>query len=439
MQDADIPVKYTYKWATAASGTFIRTVPPTTGDPDAASQQYGFPSATFTPTASGGVAPDGRDFNGIFNQITAWQQWGQAGGPITYDATFQTTIGGYPKSAIIQSATVAGKFWMSTTENNITDPDASGAGWTAWTFGSGLTSAITLINTTGALQGGGAGPTVNLSILQASPSQLGVVKVDNNSIIIAGDGTISATTGGTGSVVSVGLALPNIFNITVSPITTAGTLTAVLANQAANLFFAGPTGGSSAPTFRSITSSDLPAATNSQRGAVQTDGTTTYMSGSVISANNLSGGTTGLTFTPAGTTTTLGGILTVPNGGTGVSTSTGSGNVVLNDTPTFVNKINVPAGSFGAPSIDFGGFGLYRIAANTLGFAITGVTPLFTLSPNGMDFNGPANFSAGLRLQSTPPATSSSTGVTGDIATDANFIYVCVATNTWKRSALSSW
>ena len=37
------------------------------------------------------------------------------------------------------------------------------------------------------------------------------------------------------------------------------------------------------------------------------------------------------------------------------------------------------------------------------------------------------------------PATSSSTGVPGQIAYDNNYVYVCVATNTWKRSPLTSW
>jgi hypothetical protein len=37
------------------------------------------------------------------------------------------------------------------------------------------------------------------------------------------------------------------------------------------------------------------------------------------------------------------------------------------------------------------------------------------------------------------PATSSSTGIAGQVAYDANYVYICVATNTWKRSALSTW
>jgi len=45
-----------------------------------------------------------------------------------------------------------------------------------------------------------------------------------------------------------------------------------------------------------------------------------------------------------------------------------------------------------------------------------------------------------LKLTSTAtPANSSSTGVTGQIVWDANYIYVCVATNTWKRAAIGTW
>lgn len=37
------------------------------------------------------------------------------------------------------------------------------------------------------------------------------------------------------------------------------------------------------------------------------------------------------------------------------------------------------------------------------------------------------------------PATAAATGSTGQIAWDSNYVYVCVATNTWKRAALSTW
>lgn len=37
------------------------------------------------------------------------------------------------------------------------------------------------------------------------------------------------------------------------------------------------------------------------------------------------------------------------------------------------------------------------------------------------------------------PTTSGSTGITGTITWDSDYLYVCVATNTWKRTPLSPW
>jgi hypothetical protein len=37
------------------------------------------------------------------------------------------------------------------------------------------------------------------------------------------------------------------------------------------------------------------------------------------------------------------------------------------------------------------------------------------------------------------PASATAAGNAGDICWDANYIYVCVATNTWKRTAISTW
>lgn len=37
------------------------------------------------------------------------------------------------------------------------------------------------------------------------------------------------------------------------------------------------------------------------------------------------------------------------------------------------------------------------------------------------------------------PSSASDTGTRGTITWDSNYIYVCVATNTWKRVAISTW
>lgn len=39
----------------------------------------------------------------------------------------------------------------------------------------------------------------------------------------------------------------------------------------------------------------------------------------------------------------------------------------------------------------------------------------------------------------TTVSPSTSTGTSGTIRWDANYIYVCVATNTWKRATLNSY
>jgi len=42
-------------------------------------------------------------------------------------------------------------------------------------------------------------------------------------------------------------------------------------------------------------------------------------------------------------------------------------------------------------------------------------------------------------LNSTVPASASDTGTAGSIAYDADYLYICVATDTWKRVAISTW
>ena len=39
----------------------------------------------------------------------------------------------------------------------------------------------------------------------------------------------------------------------------------------------------------------------------------------------------------------------------------------------------------------------------------------------------------------TAPATAGATGTTGQVAVDTGFIYVCTATDTWKRVAIATW
>ena len=68
-----------------------------------------------------------------------------------------------------------------------------------------------------------------------------------------------------------------------------------------------------------------------------------------------------------------------------------------------------------------------------------GVAPASEGLPCGIDgFRFDGNF-RNLNVSSNPPSSSSDTGTTGDITWDADYIYVCVATDTWKRIGISTW
>ncbi len=70
--------------------------------------------------------------------------------------------------------------------------------------------------------------------------------------------TVSTATS-MGTVTSVGLSLPSIFTVSGSPVTTSGTLTGTLVAQGQNTVFAGPTTGTSTPTFRALVAGDIPS------------------------------------------------------------------------------------------------------------------------------------------------------------------------------------
>lgn len=80
----------------------------------------------------------------------------------------------------------------------------------------------------------------------------------------------TGSTGGAGTVTSVGLALPaSVFTVTGSPVTTAGTLTGSFINQTAHRVFIGPTTGTAAPTFRALVIGDLPTIVGGSNKQVQ--------------------------------------------------------------------------------------------------------------------------------------------------------------------------
>lgn len=131
MLASDIPGnKFPIPFANGAdSGHRTVPIPTNTTGTYRASLNLGYPPETFLSPGAGGTPPDGRDFNGILFQISAWTRWAQAGGSmLQYDAVFSAAIGGYPAGAVLMS-NPRGILWLSTADNNVTNPDAAGAGW----------------------------------------------------------------------------------------------------------------------------------------------------------------------------------------------------------------------------------------------------------------------------------------------------------------------
>ena len=129
MNLSDIPAWFAKRFAADATGSYVRTIPTTSADPTAASLSLGFPPDTFTDIGAGGTPPDGRDFNGILNQLSAWAQWSGLGAAVPWSNTVSTVAGGYPLGAIVLSNSVTGRLYQSQVNANVTNPDTGGAGW----------------------------------------------------------------------------------------------------------------------------------------------------------------------------------------------------------------------------------------------------------------------------------------------------------------------
>ena len=110
----------------------IQVTRQTNQDEEDATLTEGFPDVTMIKESVGGKAPKGLDFNGIFYLLSVDTVHRQSGQQIQYDATYATNIGGYKKGAILQSTSLT-KSYISTVDNNTTDPDSTASsGWNVY-------------------------------------------------------------------------------------------------------------------------------------------------------------------------------------------------------------------------------------------------------------------------------------------------------------------
>jgi hypothetical protein len=89
-----------------------------------------------------------------------------------------------------------------------------------------------------------------------------------------------------------------------------------------------------------------------------------------------------------------------------------------------------------AMTVGHAGAGIGYSDPGTARLAVNGNVGIGTTSPTTLlDVNADT-----VRVRTArTPASATATGATGEICWDANYVYVAVGTNTWKRAALSTW
>lgn len=202
-----------------------------------------------------------------------------------------------------------------------------------------------------------------------------------------------------------------------------------------------PLGSASAPAYRfqgdantgiySPGADQVAISTNgTQRLLIEADGDINIDSGGVFydaTNNRLAIGTT----SPAGRLDVRGGTIEFDPGAGEDSTRAFNFNI---GNANFA-KLLVPQGSGGALAIHTGVVGAVseRLRIDISGRLLVG-TP-FQSGGSLLQVNDNR-----IRIATAKtPASATDTGVAGEICWDANYVYVCTATNTWKRTAISTW
>lgn len=183
--------------------------------------------------------------------------------------TYRVWNGGWKNgTACVGSSTITGCAPGST--SNILSGDGSGG-----CASSGLAASnVTTLNGVQSITGSKTFTSMSVGsmTLTAITGAVQCLQV-NSSGLVSGTGAACGSGTGGGTVTSVGLAVPNIFSVTGTPVTGAGTISISLANQSPNFVFAGPTsGGSGAVSFRALVPGDLPIFGSGNSGAVSASG-----------------------------------------------------------------------------------------------------------------------------------------------------------------------
>lgn len=303
--------------------------------------------------------------------------------------------------------TSAGKSWMI--NNSIGTFSTSPSGDQAWVpFLTTPTSSLAGFNV-GSVAGNPA--TVNNGDLWYNSTAHTLDAQINGSTVALGSGG-----GGSGTVTSVTFTGDGIVDSATpsTAVTTSGTVTATVINQAINTVLAGPaTGSTAAPSFRSLVAADLPLGSASAFGAVKVDNTTITASGGVISA--VGGGSGTVTSVSSGSlspvfTTSVATSTTTP--AISYTLSTAAAHTVLGNATgsTAAPAYNTMSAALDDAISSTQGTILYRSATGWVGLAPGTATNVLTTGGAGAN---PSWAAAGSGTVANPTASVGLTAVNG--------------------------
>jgi hypothetical protein len=261
----------------------------------------------------------------------------------------------------------------------------------------------------------------------------------------------SGYTNNTGTVTSVAIALPGIFGLTGSPITTSGTLSVTLASQTANTVFIAPNGSAGAPTFRALLLADLPSLSTTN----VSEGTNLYYTDarvraavSFVAGTGAYNSSTGVFTIPTNTNQLVNGAgyITGYTETDTLASVTGRGatTTIAISAPNFYDatgSYNVNLGSGGSEGRglvvgysggSYGGIG-YNVRHTTTGGSYiapgTDTSSYILFSAGGINFYGAPSGAAGRTLSYTTLGTFSSSGLFNAVNINVNGNQVLHAAN----------
>ena len=134
-------------------------------------------------------------------------------------------------------------------------------------------------------------------------------------------------------------------------------------------------------------------------------------------------------------------------GNVGIGTTAPSAKLTVNTGNIHYNTTYTDASNYERLAITGTAGSNVQIKAETAGTGADNLSILLTPAGTGNVGIGTTAPSALLDINSDTfrvrtsrtPSSATATGNAGDVCWDANYIYVCTATNTWKRSAISTW